>query len=61
LIAVIDEYIYKNIDHKRLNSKVNKISYILKKIFNESTKKDLPPFIVSGNIGLSIINKNSLK
>ncbi|MEI7688911.1 MAG: Glu/Leu/Phe/Val dehydrogenase dimerization domain-containing protein [Candidatus Nomurabacteria bacterium] len=61
LISVTDEYIYKNIDEKRLNKKVNKISTILKKIFDESIKKDLPPFIVSGDIGLSIINKNSLK
>lgn len=61
LIAVTDEYVYKNIDDKRLNSKVNKISSILKKVFNESVKNNLPPFVVSGSIGLSIINKNSLK
>ena len=54
-----DEYVYENINEKRLNKKVDKISNILKKIFNESVRKGLPPFIVSGDIGLSIINKNS--
>ena len=61
LISVIDEYIYSSPDDKRLNKKVNKISTVLKKIFKESEKKNLPPFIVSGDIGLSIINKNSSK
>lgn len=61
LISVIDEYVYGKIDEKRLNKNINKISLVLKKIFTESLKKDLPPFIVSNDIGLSIINKNSLK
>ncbi len=61
LISVIDEYVYEKIDGKRLRNNINKISLVLKKIFRESSKKDLPPFIVSNDIGLSIINKNSVE
>ncbi len=57
LISVIDEYVYGKQNDKRLMKKINKIAMVLNKIFLESKKKKLPPFMVSENIGLSIINK----
>jgi leucine dehydrogenase len=61
LISVTDEYVYGASNDKRLNKKIDKIASVLNKIFNESKKSNLPPYIVSQDIGLSIINKNSLK
>ena len=61
LISVIDEYVYNKPDYNRLNKKIGKIQPILMKIFAESNKNNLPPCIVSDDIGLSIINRNSSK
>ena len=61
LISVTDEYVYGKPDDKRLNKKINEIAKVLNKIFTESQKSNLPPYLVSQDIGLSIINKNSLK
>lgn len=59
LISVIDEYLYKDSDSQRLTKKINKIGPFLSKIFKESANKKIPAFVLSGDIGLKIINKNN--
>lgn len=58
LVSVIDEYVNGNYDENRLNKKISKIPLILKDIFNKSKLENKPPFLVSGDIGLSILDKN---
>lgn len=61
LISIINEYRYGKLKNLQLTKNINKIGIVLKKILIQSKKKTISPFLISESLGLSIINKNSLK
>lgn len=58
LISVVDEFRHGKSNKERLLKDINKISTKLKKILEESNKKNTPPVLIAEKMSLLIFNKN---